>query len=146
MALKCLKNIELTKKFVLSKPKRHIFHFHQGLYWTMCSLTEQTFWPNQYIMKNIYMLTRKDRKLSRVHFEYILAVRQKRTIRKISKWFSSSPLSSAADRCPHPLNTSMGSYLLPSAFDRWVSDWLAMSLNLLYHPLVIYHGWVIISK
>ena len=36
-------------RLVLSKNKRHIFHFHQELYLAMYSLTEQTFWPAQYL-------------------------------------------------------------------------------------------------
>ena len=38
----------MAKKFIwLSKNKRHTFHFHQELYWTMYSLAERTFWPTQ---------------------------------------------------------------------------------------------------
>ena len=36
--------------WVLSKNKRHIFHFNQDHCWTMYSLTERTFWPTQYLL------------------------------------------------------------------------------------------------
>ena len=43
--------IWLAKKFVwfLSKNKRHIFHFHQDLFWKMYSLTEWILGPTQYM-------------------------------------------------------------------------------------------------
>lgn len=95
-------------------------------------------------------------KLFRVHFKYISVFRQirnnylqnlqlivQRSILQLTVLQrSNSGLSSIINYYPH-LSVS---YLLPFAFDSRVSDWLAMSLNLLYHPLVIYHWWVIVSK
>lgn len=69
------------------------------------------------------MLTRKDRKLSRVHFEYKLQQSDKRELFAKSQSDFPAHLSPVQQTAVPTLNSSMGFYLLPSAFDRWVSDW-----------------------
>lgn len=87
--------------------------------------------------------------LSEPHIE--LNARCSSVFRPITEWMNSLVISQfcckLTDHSRHGArNSRPPSYLMPLPFDGRVSHWLAVSLDLLDHPLVVHHRRVIISQ
>ena len=124
----CTKSLEFNMYWVgqkvclvLSATKRHIFHYHEELYWTTFSLNEWTFWPNHYFtfyQTSIWMSHISCAQQSHVATGYC-----------ISQWRSSR---STKQLCPVLIITALRGHSVPllASQNHWSSSApLSHSLN-----------------